>query len=315
MAHDLYFAPGMVDKRNTAVMAAGAPSSDGYSFYNPFDEPVTLRIPPIPPALSEQRGGLGKTAKKYANMPVGIRLASTTDKGVHLNPSICALAHGDIGEKEFPQRPSLAPYGIAIRSDNGPELSAHAIRKAKSGGRVFPAVFYNRGKTPVTFEANVASLSGSANSEYSVLSSNNGHTDELGDQFSVTVSPGQQETRWIAVGTTEYRRKVVTELSQHQFAFTKLGPNPFRNELSIRYTVPIEGMNSVTVEIRDMAGRLVRKITGERGTPGANRIVWDGRSSTGGIVGTGAYVVRLIGESRTGGESVVKSHRIVRIAK
>lgn len=313
-ADDFYIPSLGVGDRATASLKAGAPS-DGYSFYNPFDEPVTLRIPPIPPALSEQRGRLGKTVKRESPALTGVRLVCTTDQGVHLNPAICALARGDIGAKEFPQRPSFAKYGVAIQGDSTTALSAHAIREAKSGGRVFPAVFYNYGETPVTFDATVTSLSGQSESEFSILASDNGSTAELEDRFTVTVSPGARETRWIAVGTGEYLQKAARELSRFKFAFAMMGPNPFRNELKIQYTVPLEGMKSITVEIRDMAGRLVRQFRGENNGPGMNRVVWDGRSSGGQTVGTGTYIVRLTGEPRSGDKPFVRSVKVVRIAK
>jgi len=314
-AVDFYVPSLGVGDRATAGLKAGAPS-DGYSFYNPFDEPVMLRIPPIPPALSQQqRGGPAKMVQRESHTLTGVRLACTTDRGGHLNPAICALARGDIGAKEFPQRPSLAPYGIAIQRDSTTEFSAHAIREATSGGRLFPAVFYNHGEDPVTFEATVTSLPGPTGSEFSVLSSDNGCITELEDRFTVTVSPGAQETRWIAVGTGEYRQKATRELSRLKFAFATMGPNPFHNELKIQYTVPVEGMKSITVEIRDMTGRLVRQFRGENSGPGTNRIVWDGRSSGGRTVGTGTYIVRLTGEPRSGDKPFVRSVKVVRIAK
>ena len=72
---------------------------------------------------------------------------------------------------------------------------------------------------------------------------------------------------------------------------TRLYPNPFRNSVTIDYTLP--RTSGVSLSVYDAAGRLVRRLRFDREPAGIREARWDGRDGTGQQVGPGVYFVRL----------------------
>jgi hypothetical protein len=75
-------------------------------------------------------------------------------------------------------------------------------------------------------------------------------------------------------------------------------PNPFNPKTTIRYALP--RASSVTLEIFDVGGRLVRSLVREERKPaGVFLVQWDGTDSSGRRVASGVYFYRLQSESET----------------
>jgi len=69
-------------------------------------------------------------------------------------------------------------------------------------------------------------------------------------------------------------------------------PNPFNPQTTIAFELPKR--ESVTLQVFDMSGRLVRNlITAEPHTPGRHEVVWNGRDDSGRQVASGTYFYRL----------------------
>jgi hypothetical protein len=75
------------------------------------------------------------------------------------------------------------------------------------------------------------------------------------------------------------------------FSLRQNNPNPFRSTTEIRYNLPMGG--AVTLEVFDMAGRLVRTLVNGEQTSGEQHAKWFGRSDKGDRVATGVYFYRL----------------------
>jgi len=85
-----------------------------------------------------------------------------------------------------------------------------------------------------------------------------------------------------------------------ELALLPIQPNPTTGSVAIRFLLPRPGKFSV--EVYDLAGRLVKQVkTGEQ-MPGEHRVTWGGRDSHGGEVPSGVYFVKLQArdETRTG---------------
>jgi len=81
-------------------------------------------------------------------------------------------------------------------------------------------------------------------------------------------------------------------------------PNPFSGSVSIDFTLEIPG--SVTLSIRDLQGRIVRRLEDGERSAGAQSVTWDGRSDDGSEVPAGIYFVQLGTESRTAVQRIVR---------
>jgi flagellar hook assembly protein FlgD len=82
-------------------------------------------------------------------------------------------------------------------------------------------------------------------------------------------------------------------------------PTPYRGggELSITFATSSGvggGSRPAEVNLYDVQGRLVRRITNGQYVAGYHRAVWDGRDARGGVVASGVYflVSRSAGEER-----------------
>jgi len=77
-----------------------------------------------------------------------------------------------------------------------------------------------------------------------------------------------------------------------RFALDAPRPNPFGSATAIRYAVPGAGA-AVTLEVFDIAGRLVRTLAEDFQTAGFHTVDWNGRNDSGQRVGAGIYFYRL----------------------
>jgi hypothetical protein len=91
------------------------------------------------------------------------------------------------------------------------------------------------------------------------------------------------------------------------FQFLAPWPNPTHGASEIRFLLP--AACTVDVALYNVAGRKVRSLaSGELTTPGEHTIRWDGRDSSGALVGSGVYFVKV----RAGGDEGVRKLVILR---
>ena len=74
---------------------------------------------------------------------------------------------------------------------------------------------------------------------------------------------------------------------------SRISPNPGSGARTIAFTLPREAQ--VTVDVVDLAGRRVARVTDETRAAGAHSVTWDGRDSGGKRVAAGTYWVRVQG--------------------
>jgi len=86
---------------------------------------------------------------------------------------------------------------------------------------------------------------------------------------------------------------VGNESAPTQFALHQNVPNPFNPTTVIRYDVPAGG-GMVSLNVYDVAGRLVRTLIDGRQAAGVREVTWDGRDQSGRTVSSGVYFYRLV---------------------
>ncbi|MEM9984336.1 MAG: FlgD immunoglobulin-like domain containing protein [Bacteroidota bacterium] len=113
---------------------------------------------------------------------------------------------------------------------------------------------------------------------------------DFGYTASITVTQGGSDgtplgdPRWNAT-TSNIRRPVrmVTSLNA--------GPNPFREQVTLRYT--LEQPTEVSVDVLDVMGRTIHAFEIPQQAVGAQDLTWDGRMANGSPLPAGHYLVRL----------------------
>jgi hypothetical protein len=76
-----------------------------------------------------------------------------------------------------------------------------------------------------------------------------------------------------------------------RFGLGQNRPNPFSDQTTIHYTLPVK--SDVSVKVYDVSGRLVRTLVSETRNAGVHVAVWNGRDESGSVVSNGVYFYRL----------------------
>jgi flagellar hook capping protein FlgD len=74
-------------------------------------------------------------------------------------------------------------------------------------------------------------------------------------------------------------------------------PNPFGGQVALSYTLASPG--KAELEVFDVAGRMVRRLGGDRMEAGEHRVDWDGRDQSGRSLEAGMYFYRLNVDGRS----------------
>jgi flagellar hook assembly protein FlgD len=110
-----------------------------------------------------------------------------------------------------------------------------------------------------------------------------------------SVQPGKSYTYRLEIvsddATSFMSPEIEVKVRGLQLELAQNSPNPFNPTTMIGYTVPARA--TVTLQIYDVAGRLVRTLVNESRDAGRYSTVWDGRSNNGSQVGSGVYFYRL----------------------
>ncbi|HPF70332.1 MAG TPA: FlgD immunoglobulin-like domain containing protein, partial [Candidatus Krumholzibacteria bacterium] len=80
-------------------------------------------------------------------------------------------------------------------------------------------------------------------------------------------------------------------------------PNPFNPSVTIAYAMPAAG--AVTLEVHDVAGRLVRRLFTGTAEAGEHTAVWDGRDDAGRAMPSGVYLVTARGGAAVNAAKIV----------
>jgi len=115
----------------------------------------------------------------------------------------------------------------------------------------------------------------------------------------VTNAPGSPHRLGVQLLYGDYATGVEPELPAPAAAVLAGYPNPFNPRTTLRFTLPRDG--TVTLEIHDLAGRLIRRLVTGTLPAGGHEVVWNGLDDAGRAVGSGQYLARL----RTGDRAAV----------
>lgn len=82
-------------------------------------------------------------------------------------------------------------------------------------------------------------------------------------------------------------------------------PNPFNPSTTIRFSLPIA--SSVSLNVYDVAGRLVVNLVNDYKPAGPQQVTWDGTTSRGGRAASGVYFYQLV----AGGQTISKKMMLI----
>jgi hypothetical protein len=78
------------------------------------------------------------------------------------------------------------------------------------------------------------------------------------------------------------------------FSLSQNYPNPFNPSTTIQYDVPeVNGSVPVEINIYDVRGRLIKKLTHQEKSPGTYQVHWDGCNERGQAISSGVFLYRI----------------------
>lgn len=102
----------------------------------------------------------------------------------------------------------------------------------------------------------------------------------------------------VATGVDDQTTNLPTSFALHQNY-----PNPFNPTTDIRYELPVR--STVTLEIYNITGQLVKQLVNESQPAGYYTVSWDGLNSNGDKTSSGIYLYRLVTETFTANKKML----------
>jgi len=280
--------PGFPDKQDPNTILEFS-NGGGFSVYNPYNRTVTLKIPPVPIAMSPNRPAAKTTAKGSS---WSVKVICRTDSGAKLPDLYCGYAEGNTFCR-YPSAPSFSSAKVSIFDRETNRLYGHHIAGLFDGAITREIAFSNNSRRPVTVNYDLQKAGTFPTGiNASLLNPSSGEWQSRG---SVTVAAGSTEYRWLIAADEAYREMFKVKTLSFKYALRSVYPNPFRSVAHIRYTVPTGAKETLCFTLHDALGRKVweKVINGSKLSVGEHSISWDGHDLRDKKVQSGAYFLSL----------------------
>ncbi len=284
--------PGSTLNDKTALL--GCSDRQGYSIRNTGKQPVVLRLPPIPQAMSHYiKGALPKSK---GNSGWAFKVCGSLSDGDSLAPVYCGknpLLKETV--RYFAQSPTFMQTYICVENPQTNSLYGHALAGgASDDGCAFKLAFVNKSDRAQTVSYRLAGEGVlTSNTLAKLYDESNGTFFDAAE--IVALAPKETKYRWLFVGNQAYLAKAPL-LTTVQLGLYGVYPNPFSSALKIKFSVPRSGVSFLKFTVCDLRGRIVwdyRASANEHA--GQSEIYWNAQSKTGNKLGAGIYVLRMVG--------------------
>ncbi len=268
----------------------------GFSVYNPCDAPVTLRVPPIPEALSP---AAGHVAKRAAVEGWVVRVIPRGEKGEELSSVYCGYTPTLTGSHYYPLPPRFGgPEVGVVEEKSGQLLGSVIFNEVKNGGCTYLLSLRNEDKNARTMRLELDRW-GNLPSEMKTTFYNplNGQvTDVSGNEdFAVKVEGQTQEYLLLLVGDANYTAAGLKKFFDVKLALKNVYPNPLRGAMHLQYMVPFARVGEVKFKVLDLTGRTLWQTTITEHTiaGGVRSVTWNGTTKMGTRISSGLYLVNM----------------------
>jgi PKD repeat protein len=287
--------PALADK---GTVISSQDLAGAYTVYNPLTVPVTLKVAPIPKALSGYVAKKRMAAKASAATGWALSVVPRLSDGSPLTSVLCGYTQAKgAAMSYYPVPPSFSQEHVCVYDNTGKKLYGDALSHATAGGGcTYLLAFVNDGQEQSRISYHVEALTALPQGFLAkALNEQTGIYDDFSvKDAAVTVAAGGRAYRLLVVGSQSYLAKMAIIMKTGTLQLIGTSPNPFGRMVRIRYNIPGGGVSSAKFCIYDMRGRIVwQTTTNEEGFQGIREITWDGRSLDNRRVAAGMYVVRM----------------------
>jgi hypothetical protein len=294
-------------------MLTWEPQNCGYTVYNPTADTIKMRLPPTPAVLSTITGD--SLTKRLALGTWAITMSPRLGNGTPLSSIQLGYVNRMGAKTALALPPSFSDVTVGL-FDRSVHQAYGALynHRADKGGYAYELVLSNNGSDAQDVGLKVASQIQLPDS-FKAISVNplDGSSTELG-KVTAHLDAGATQYRLVFVGGPSYLNTATAGIVPWRFDVLTAYPNPFRNRIAVKFTLPYYGVHEVRAALFDGLGRQVwsQKQTGMF-DGGVHQIVWSGTTATSHRTAAGMYVMRLtaVGENgRIIGRHEVKMIRL-----
>jgi PKD repeat protein len=268
----------------------------GFSVYNPCDAPVTLRVPPIPEALSP---AAGYVAKRTAADGWVVRVIPRGENGAELSSVYCGYTPAFTGAQYYPLPPRFGGPEVGVVEEQSGQLQGSIIfHEVKNGGCTYLLSLRNEDKSVQTMRLELARW-GNLPSEMKTALYNplNGQVTNIScnEAFAVKVEGQTKEYLLLLVGDDNYIASGMKKFFDVKLALKNVYPNPLRGAMHLQYMVPFARVGEVKFKILDLMGKTVWQTTIKERTVlgGVRSVIWNGTTRMGTQITSGFYMVNM----------------------
>ena len=184
----------------------------------------------------------------------------------------------------------------ASASGGRKQTLARDVRPPANQGQSIPLTLHSQSGDPVSLR--VRGLDVVGNHQVQLVNQATGRSYDLRQDSTPRLQTSSDATSLtLLIGPDSFVRDKANELTTTDLQLQPGGPNPFREQTTLTYTLPKSG--NVTLEVFDVLGRRVRVLVDESKEAGTYNAIWEGADDGGRRVASGVYLGRLTFEGQT----------------
>ncbi len=281
-------------------------ATEGKAYYFLNDQGLEQLTVPVPPA-----DGAPTTAARARRMQRAVEVVARREGGPEAQIRVGehpAATDGKDGQDLVAPPSRFADLSLSVRApfaDAVPERQdqlARDVRPTGTPGQTYTLALRADTTGPVTLRA--ASLPQSPQVDVSLVDPATGRSHDLRTDGPMTLTAGPDPSRiQLLVGRSSYVASEADERLPESLTVQAPAPNPFRNQITLKYALP--EAQDVTVAVFDLLGRRVRTLVEGRQEAGPHRVSWDGMDASQRQLASGAYFLRVSTDEKQHVEKVV----------
>lgn len=306
-AHDASLAPpqswenGSFQPSSTFVSA-----TEGKAYYFLNNEGLEQLKIPVPPANEATTSAAQEPRTTRAVELVAERKGRTTARvEVGEHP---AAADGKDAQDIVAPPSRFSTLSLSARAPfagAAPERQGRLARDARptgTAGQTYTLELRADTTGPVTLRAE--SLPQSPQVDVALVDPETSRPHDLRTDGPLTLAAGPDPSRiQLLVGRSSYVTSETRERLPESLTVQAPAPNPFRNQITLKYALP--EAQDVTVAVFDLLGRRVRTLAEGRQEAGPHRVNWEGTDASQRRLASGTYFLRVSTDEKQHVEKVV----------
>jgi len=311
------YVPGLAGNKLSQLDQASTGGSGLYTVYNPMDDTVELKIPPIPYKLSTIPANT--LVKNQSSPDWALKLRTTSGSGC-LGENILGYTRQNNGESisYYPVGPTFLRSQVSILNGKDGSIHGHVIAHyLDQGGQKFELLYRNNTERSQQFYTQLLSESVFPSDKRVVIwDGMSANMAELtkGEAVQVNLAAGKETKRIVMVGNDEYFNYNRHLIGQKELHISPPWPNPFSNIVMVKLLLPYSGISEILCSVFNAQGQLLwDEPMVENRRAGAQVYVWDGRTFKDRTISAGMYIMRIRAIDENGHSRNVKNLRLFRL--